>query len=109
MLLSGYITGRAKRETSHGQFLHLAACAGVLALTSVAVLSLAAPAARSQTARTLKIVVPFAPCGAASILARLLADQIAAMQGQIPIVENRPGAGTSLGTESVARAALTVT
>jgi len=81
------------------QFLHLAA--GAAALATIVVCS---DAARSQTTGTIKIVVPFAPGGAASVLARLLADQITLMQGPITVVENRPGAGTAIGTDAVARA-----
>jgi len=59
----------------------------------------------SQATRTIKIVVPFAPGGAASIQARLLAEQISRAQGSTVLIENRPGAGTVIGTEAVSRAA----
>jgi tripartite-type tricarboxylate transporter receptor subunit TctC len=55
--------------------------------------------------RTIKIIVPFAAGGGGSVLARLLADQIERQQGVATVVENKPGAGTVLGTEAVARAA----
>jgi tripartite-type tricarboxylate transporter receptor subunit TctC len=58
----------------------------------------------SQAARTLKIVVPVPAGGVTDILARLLGDQIARQQGATVVVENRPGAGTVLGSEVVARA-----
>src|SRR5262245_60266294 len=61
--------------------------------------------ARSQTTRTIKIVVPFAPGGGVDIVARLMADQIGRMQKITVVVENRPGAGTLIATEAVARAA----
>jgi tripartite-type tricarboxylate transporter receptor subunit TctC len=64
-----------------------------------------ADGASSQTARTIRIIVPFAPGGAASVLARLVADQIGQARGPTTVVENRPGAGTAIGTEAVARAA----
>ena len=64
----------------------------------------AAPAG-SQTARTVKIVVPLAPGGGADILARELAEQIGRAQNVTVVVENRAGAGTAIGTEAVARAA----
>lgn len=63
------------------------------------------PVAWSQTARTVKIVVPLAPGGAASVVARLLADEISRTQGVTTVVENRPGAGTAIATEAVSRAA----
>jgi tripartite-type tricarboxylate transporter receptor subunit TctC len=58
-----------------------------------------------QPAATIKIIVPSAPGGGADILSRLLADQIGRVQGVKMVVENRPGAGNSIGTEVVSRAA----
>jgi tripartite-type tricarboxylate transporter receptor subunit TctC len=86
----------------HRKFLHLAA--GAAALTSTIILSFTDQAALSQTARTIKIVVPFAPGGAASVLARLLADEISNTQRVTTVVENRPGGGTAIATEAMARA-----
>src|SRR3954449_2550346 len=62
-------------------------------------------AAWSQTARTIKLIVPSAAGGGADILARLLADQIGKAQGLAVVVENRPGAGNIIGTEAASRAA----
>jgi tripartite-type tricarboxylate transporter receptor subunit TctC len=59
----------------------------------------------SQTARTIKLVVPFPPGGGADILARLVAEQIGRAQGPAMVVENRPGAGTVIATEAASRAA----
>ena len=59
----------------------------------------------SQAARTIKIVVPYAPGSGPDILGRLLAEQIGRANGQTIFVESRPGAGTVIGTEAVARAA----
>jgi tripartite-type tricarboxylate transporter receptor subunit TctC len=81
---------------------HLAA--GVAALSSVVSVS-ATDVAWAQASRTIKIIVPLAPGGAASVLARVLADQFGAMPGVTVVVENRPGGGTSTGTVAVARAA----
>ena len=61
------------------------------------------PDAWAQT-RTIRIVVPFAPAGGTDILARLLANYISRVHGLTMVVENRPGAGTLLATEAVARA-----
>jgi tripartite-type tricarboxylate transporter receptor subunit TctC len=61
--------------------------------------------ARSQSTRTIRIVVPFAPGGGADILARLLAEQIGRTRGPAMVIENRPGAGTVIASEAVARAA----
>jgi len=61
-------------------------------------------AARAQIARTIRIVVPYAPGGAADVIARLMADAAGRSGGPSMIVENRPGAGGAVGTETVARA-----
>ena len=86
---------------------HLAA--GVAAFTAALILSSTdlsfTHAASAQAGRTIKIVVPLAPGGAASVLARLLADEVSRTQGVTMVVENRPGAGTVIGTEAVSRAA----
>jgi tripartite-type tricarboxylate transporter receptor subunit TctC len=47
---------------------------------------------------------PYAPGGTADIVARLMADQAGRTGGPAKIVENRPGAGGAVGTETVARA-----
>jgi tripartite-type tricarboxylate transporter receptor subunit TctC len=60
--------------------------------------------ASSQT-RTIKIINPYPPGGTADVVARLLGEQIGRTQGVTIIVENRPGAGTVVGTEVAARAA----
>src|SRR6185436_6572425 len=73
------------------------------ACSAIALLALAGHDASSQAARTLKIVVPFAPGGGSDILARLLADQIGRAQGPTIVIENRPGAGTVIATEAVSR------
>jgi len=56
-------------------------------------------------ARTIRIIVPSAVGGGADTLARLLADEIGRTQGVTVVVENRPGASNTIGTEAVARAA----
>jgi tripartite-type tricarboxylate transporter receptor subunit TctC len=75
-----------------------------LALLACAQLALGAEPAPAQT-RTVKIVVPSTAGGGADTLARLLGDQISRKQGQTIVVENRPGASNTIGTEAVARAA----
>src|ERR1700758_1324368 len=78
-------------------FLHLVAGLGGLLASS--------PRAPAQARRTIKLVVPYAAGGGADILARLLAEQIGMNEPVSMIVENRPGAGTVIGTEAVARSA----
>jgi tripartite-type tricarboxylate transporter receptor subunit TctC len=80
-----------------------AAGAAVLALMSL-MITMTARDAWSQATRTIKIVVPYAPGGAGSVLAHLLAEQIDRTQKTTMVIENRPGAGTAIATEAVARA-----
>ena len=61
-------------------------------------------AAWAQSARTIRIIVPSTAGGGADTLARLLADQISRAQGQTIVVENRPGASNTIGTEAASRA-----
>src|SRR5258705_3003658 len=84
------------------RFLHLGAGAVVLGLLFIA---MGDHGARSQTARTIKIVNPYPPGGTADIVARILSEQIGRSQGVTMVIENRPGGGTVIGTEAVARAA----
>jgi tripartite-type tricarboxylate transporter receptor subunit TctC len=73
---------------------------------TIAILTLAsAELAWPQATKPIKVVVPFPPGGGADILARLLAEQIGRSLGPTMLIENRPGAGTVLGTEAVTRAA----
>jgi tripartite-type tricarboxylate transporter receptor subunit TctC len=66
--------------------------------------SLAAPAlAQSWPSRTIRIVVPFPPGGSTDVLARRLAEKLTAALGQTVVVENRPGAGGTVGADAVAK------
>src|SRR5450755_3767554 len=83
----------------------MAAWTRLFALLAIFLACTSAQPAGSQTARSLKIVVPLAAGGGADIVARVLAEQIGRSQNVTAVVENRPGAGTVIGTEAVARAA----
>ena len=87
------------------QFLHFARGAVALAAFSASLLTLTGPAAWSQAARTIRIVVALPPGGAGDILARLLAEQVGRAQGFSMVIENRPGAANIIGTEAVSHAA----
>jgi tripartite-type tricarboxylate transporter receptor subunit TctC len=80
------------------KFLHLAA--------SAATLTAALHFARAQTypTRPLHIVAGAPPGGATDILARLMGHWLSERLGQSVIVDNKPGAGTNIGTEAVVRA-----
>jgi len=75
------------------------------AVAGMVLLAMSGDGAASQTARTIRIVVPFPAGGSADELARLLADEIGRGRGVNFIIENRPGAGTVVATEAVSRAA----
>lgn len=55
--------------------------------------------------RPVKIVVPYPPGGTTDVITRIYAKELADMLGQPFIVENRPGGGTNIGAEIVARSA----
>jgi len=86
------------------RILHLAVHAAVLIVLSLVPLSLTGRNASSQP-KTIKIINPYPAGGTADIVARVLGEQIGRAQGVTMIVENRPGAGTVIGTELAARAA----
>jgi tripartite-type tricarboxylate transporter receptor subunit TctC len=60
--------------------------------------------AQSFPSKPVKIIVPFAPGGAADIMARVLGESMSKGLGQPVVVENRPGAGAVLAYELVAKA-----
>jgi tripartite-type tricarboxylate transporter receptor subunit TctC len=75
---------------------------------AAAVLALgAAPFARGQAfpSKPVRIVVPFPPAGLNDVVARNLATRLSERWGQPVVVENRPGGGTIIGSELVAKAA----
>lgn len=78
-----------------------------LAAATTALLPICAPFARAQTypTRPVRIVVPLTAGSAADILARQLATKMSEGWGQPVVVENRPGAGTTLGADAVAKSA----
>jgi tripartite-type tricarboxylate transporter receptor subunit TctC len=72
----------------------------VLALAAWVLLQ--SPASAGYPERIIKIVVPFAPGGGTDVVARTLAQEMARDLGVSVIIENKPGAGTIIGTQSVA-------
>ena len=59
----------------------------------------------SYPAKPVTIIVPFSPGGAADIISRTLSDRLRLRLGQPVIVENKPGAGTMIASEHVAKSA----
>jgi tripartite-type tricarboxylate transporter receptor subunit TctC len=80
-------------------FLHLAA--GAAALPAVSRLAWA----QAYPSRPVRIVVGFPAGGTSDIVARVLGQWLSERLGQQFVIENRPGAGSNLATEAVARAA----
>ncbi len=73
---------------------------------SLSLALLGAPAsAQTYPTRPVKIIVPFAPGGPADIFARQLGQYMSEDLKQSFVIEDRPGAGSILGTEAVAKAA----
>jgi tripartite-type tricarboxylate transporter receptor subunit TctC len=80
------------------QFLHLTVgAAAVPALSRIA-------KAQTYPTRPVRIIVPFAPAGTTDIVARVVAQWLSERLGQQFIVENRPGAGSNIGTEAAINA-----
>jgi tripartite-type tricarboxylate transporter receptor subunit TctC len=80
----------------------LAKCSAVLIGT---VTALIASSATAQTfpSRPLRFLVPFAPGGATDITSRVIAPRLGDRLGQQVVVDNRPGAGSIVGTQILAR------
>ncbi len=78
------------------RFLHLAAGAAALPFSRPV-------GAQAYPSRPVRVVVPFAAGGTSDIIARLIGRRLSERLGQQFIVENRPGAGTNVGTEMVVK------
>jgi tripartite-type tricarboxylate transporter receptor subunit TctC len=85
-------------EVPRRRFLHLAAVAAALPGVS--------RIARAQTypTRPVRIIVPLLPGAGSDFIARLIGQWLSERLGQQFIIENRPGAGGNIGTETVVRA-----
>jgi len=82
-------------------FRALARLAGLLALA----VGVAAASAQSYPDKPVKLIVPYAPGGFSDVLGRSLAQWLTQSLGQPVVVENKAGAATTLGTDTVAKSA----
>ncbi|WP_082551128.1 tripartite tricarboxylate transporter substrate binding protein [Pseudorhodoferax sp. Leaf265] len=78
--------------------------AGSLAPATLALASFGARAADKFPSRTIRIVVPFTPGGGTDVVGRALIIGMQKELGQALIIDNKPGAGTVIGTDLVAKA-----
>jgi tripartite-type tricarboxylate transporter receptor subunit TctC len=62
-------------------------------------------AAQQYPARPIRFIAPFPPGGGVDIVARAMAEKLSPRLGQAIVVENKPGAGTTIGTEAAAKSA----
>jgi tripartite-type tricarboxylate transporter receptor subunit TctC len=77
-----------------------------LAALALAAVTLAAPAnAQPFPNRAIRIIVPFGPGGFTDVAARILQKELAPAIGQPVVIENKPGAGSTIGTAEVAKTA----
>lgn len=77
----------------------------LLALAFVAGLAATGAGAETFPAKPVRLIVPFPPGGATDIVARLLSQKLQDIWGQTVVVEYKPGAGTVIGTDAVAKSA----
>jgi tripartite-type tricarboxylate transporter receptor subunit TctC len=59
--------------------------------------------AQNYPTRAITLVIPFAPGGSTSIVGRGIADKMSELLGEKVVVDNRPGAGGTVGTKAVAK------
>jgi len=78
---------------------------GVAIAAALAAAPHAGAAAPAYPSKPVRIVVPYAPGGGGDTLARLMSPHLNERLGQFIIVDNRPGGGTIIGTDLVAKAA----
>ena len=71
----------------------------------LAALAVSPASAQEYPAKAVRMIVPFAPGGGADFFGRLLAEKLAPRLGQAVVIENRGGAGGSVGAEIAAKAA----
>jgi tripartite-type tricarboxylate transporter receptor subunit TctC len=95
---TAYSDGETSMTYARRQFLQLATAFAAAPATTRRAWALDYPT------RPVRLVVPFAPGGAADISGRLIGQWLSDRLGQPFVIDNRPGGGTNIGTEAVATA-----
>lgn len=85
--------------------MHLSLRCSLLALLSLASVYAASVAAQGYPAKPIRIIVPYAPGGSTDVVFRILAPRLTEFLGQQVLVENRPGAASTIGLDLVAKSA----
>src|SRR5512147_127170 len=78
--------------------------AAALALGAMLASATPAAAADDYPSRPVKIIVPFGAGGPTDVFTRAIGDELSKVLHQAFVMENRPGAGTTIGTEVVSKA-----
>jgi tripartite-type tricarboxylate transporter receptor subunit TctC len=91
---------RTEFSSTRRRLLH----AGIAAPTVLTLASLGARAGEPFPSRTIRVVVPFTPGGGTDVVGRALIAGMQNVLGQALIIDNKPGAGTVIGTDIVAKA-----
>ncbi len=80
---------------------------GVLAIPAALVCAMVLPTfalAQEYPVKTVRVIVPWPPGGSSDTLARILGQRLSGAWSQQVVIDNRPGAGTTIGNEAVAKA-----
>src|SRR5688572_31469769 len=96
------ISLRSKQQDQHPEKLHMIRCA--LAFSAALLGFAAAPALAQYPAKPVRMIVPFAPGGNTDIIGRVFAPKFGENLGQQIIIDNRGGAGSTIGTDLAAKA-----
>ena len=72
---------------------------------SLSTLAMGTAFAQAYPSKPVKLIVPFAPGGFTDVVARILGQKLAVSMGQQFVIENKAGAGSTIGTDFVAKAA----
>jgi tripartite-type tricarboxylate transporter receptor subunit TctC len=70
----------------------------ILAATLAIACYATAAAAQTYPTKPIKLIVPYTPGSPVDVLARVVTQQVSARLGQSIVIDNRPGAGTTIGT-----------